>query len=490
LKDDALNDKLPKLKDLTVDHSLCLRDVMEVIGRNGQGVSFIIDGDILCGIITDGDIRRALLNGHSINTKIEKIIRSEYTSLPFNSSLKAIQEALENFKIVPIIGNNGTLVDYASLNRYHQIPLTQPVFDGSELEYVTDCIKSGWISSQGSYVVKFENEFGKYVENSNCLAVSNGTVALHLALATLDIGPGDEVIVPNLTFAAPVNAILYQGATPVLCEVSKKTLTLDMNILRRLINSKTRAIVPVHLYGYAVEMDDLVKLANQNDIYIVEDCAEAFGTRYKDRHVGNFGDIGTFSFFGNKTITTGEGGMMVFKDLELMKKAKILRDHGMNPSKRYWHDTVGFNYRITNIQSAVGLGQIEKAKILVDAKRSIANSYIKYLHDLKEVELPNESVDVFNSYWLFTIVLDSKYREFRNSIIEKLALRGIEARPIFYPLHQMPPYKRFAKKDLTYNISSELSECGISLPSATTLSDEDIALVCKAFKEIIVTIDI
>lgn len=485
-----MNEKLPKLEDLTVDRSLCLKDVMEVIGRNGQGISFITDGKILCGIITDGDIRRALLNGYLIDTKIQKIIRQEYFSLPFNSSLKEIQEALEHFKIIPITDINGKLIDYASQKRYHQVPLTQPVFDGNELEYVTDCIKSGWISSQGSYVGKFENEFGKFVDNPNCLAVSNGTVALHLALAALDIGPGDEVIVPNLTFAAPINAILYQGATPVLCEIRKETLTLDINILKRLINSKTRAIVPVHLYGYPAEIDVLVKLANENDIYIVEDCAEAFGTKYKEMHVGNFGDIGTFSFFGNKTITTGEGGMMVFKDPEIMKKAKILRDHGMNPSRRYWHDVIGFNYRITNIQSAIGLGQIEKAKKLVEAKRSIANTYIKYLQDLNEVKLPNESVDVLNSYWLFTVILDSKYRELRNSIIEKLALRGIEARPIFYPLHQMPPYKRYANDKITYHVSTEISECGISLPSATTLSNEDIKLVCKALKEIILSIDI
>ena len=490
MKDHALNDKLPKLKDLMVEQNLRLRDVMEVIGRNGQGISFITEGNFLRGIITDGDIRRALLDGHSIDEKIQKILRREYVSLPFNSSLKTIQEALESYKLVPIIDINGVLVDYASINRYHQIPLTQPVFDGNELEYVTDCIKSGWISSQGSYVGKFENEFGRYIENSNCMAVSNGTVALHLALATLGIGPGDEVIVPNLTFAAPVNAIIYQGATPVLCEVDKKTLTLDINILKGLISAKTRAIIPVHLYGYPVEMDALVQIANQNKIYIVEDCAEAFGTRYKDKHVGNFGDIGTFSFFGNKTITTGEGGMMVFKDSELMKKAKILRDHGMNPDKRYWHDFVGFNYRITNIQSAVGLGQIEKARIFVDAKRAIANSYIKYLRDINGFELPSESTDVFNSYWLFTIVLHSRYSEYRNLIIEKLAMRGVEARPIFYPLHVMPPYKKFASKNLTYKISSELSECGISLPSATTLSDDDIALVCKSFKEILKTINI
>lgn len=463
---------------------------MEVIGRNGQGVSFITDGDVLCGVITDGDIRRALLDGHPLDEKIQTVIRQDYVSLPFNSSLKEIQEALANYKLVPIIDAKRNLVDYASINRYHQIPLTQPVFDGNELEYVTDCIKSGWISSQGTYVNKFEIAFGGYVENPNCLAVSNGTVALHLALATLCIGPGDEVILPNLTFAAPANAILYQGATPVLCEVDKKTLTLDLNILKRLITPKTRAIIPVHLYGYPVEMDALVQLASKNKIFIIEDCAEAFGTKYKDKHVGSFGDIGTFSFFGNKTITTGEGGMMVFKDQELMKKAKVLRDHGMNPEKRYWHDDVGFNYRITNIQSAVGLGQIERAKVFVDTKRSIANSYIKHLENTDGINLPNDSADVFNSYWLFTIVLHAQYRGLRNLIIEKLAMRGVEARPVFYPLHLMPPYKKFANKELSYQASIELSECGISLPSASTLSDEDIKLVCRALKEILNTINI
>jgi perosamine synthetase len=475
----------PTLEELTVDINFSLREVMMVIGNNEQGICFVKDVDILAGVITDGDIRRALLAGFEMNSKVDEIIRPNFFCLPVNSSLKDLQSALSIYKMVPIVDNNHKLVDYACEKKYHQIPLAKPVFDGNELEYVTDCLKSGWISSQGKYVAKFETEFGEYVENENTLAVSNGTVALHLALAALGIGPNDEVILPNLTFAAPANAVIYQGATPVFCDVDRQTLMLDVSAAEKLITNKTRAIIPVHLYGFAADMDKLINLASKYNLYLIEDCAEAFGTRFKNKHVGNFSDIATFSFFGNKTITTGEGGMMMFRDQAVLKTARILRDHGMNPSKRYWHDVVGYNYRLTNIQAAVGLAQLERATLFVNMKRTIANLYIEHLQNIDEIRLPFEDDDIYNSYWLFTIVLDRKYSIRRNFILEQLAVNGIEARPIFYPLHEMPPYFKYIKKDASYEVSKEISECGISLPSSYSLGESEVLFICNTLKKIL-----
>jgi len=342
-----------------------LAEVMSILNQNAQGICFILDERKLIGAVTDGDIRRAILAGSKLDDQIDSVMNRNFFSLPVDSSFTTIQKNLARFDYIPILNDSGDLVDLATYARYHQIPLINPVFDGNELEYVTDCINSGWISSQGKYVVRFEEQFGHYVDNPNTLAVSNGTVALHLALVALGIGPGDEVLVPNLTFAASVNAVLYVGATPVLVDVDPLTMAIDVNLASSAITDRTKAIMPVHLYGHPAELAEVMALAEKHKLYVVEDCAEALGSRYLGKHVGNFGDVATFSFFGNKTITTGEGGMLVFRNSKIRDRAKILRDHGMSPERRYWHDEVGYNYRLTNLQAAVGVAQMERVERFV-----------------------------------------------------------------------------------------------------------------------------
>lgn len=471
---------------LTVQSGASIRNAMQAINVGELGVCFVLFERRLGGVLTDGDVRRALLNGATLEDSVETVMKLDFFSLPVNAPLNLIQQNLELYKYIPIVNDHGEMVDLACPQRYHQIPLVQPELHGNELEYVTDCIQSGWISSQGKYVRQFEENFGKYVGCQHTLAVSNGTVALHLSLVALGVGPGDEVIVPDLTFAASVNAILHSGATPVLVDVDPNTMAMNPDLVAAAITSRTRAIMPVHLYGYPADMDSLMALAKQHNLLVIEDCAEALGSRYQGAHVGTFGDAATFSFYGNKTITTGEGGMLLFRNPAIYDRAKMLRDHGMSPKLRYWHDEVGFNYRLTNIQAAIGVAQLEKIDSFVSRKCWIAAQYNKHLSDIVQLQLPMESKSnqSLNSYWLYTIVLSTEFVSRRDEILDHLKNHGIEARPIFFPMHRMPPYIKYVMKGESYTVANHLSDGGISLPSSVSVTENEIQRVCAVLRSV------
>jgi perosamine synthetase len=467
------------IDELIIQKHSSLGEAMILINQNKCGVCFVLSQTKLVGVVTDGDIRRAILAGAIISDSIELVMNRDFTYLSVGSDFSSIQSKLNYFKYVPILNNDGDLIEVASASSYHQIPLATPVLDGNELEYVTDCICSGWVSSRGKYVDQFERVFSKYVGCENTLAVSNGTVALHLALVTLGIGPGDEVIVPNLTFAASVNAVIYVGATPVLVDVDPEVLAMDVTLIKNAITSRTRAIIPVHLYGHPAPMNEIMTLAKEYKLLVVEDCAEALGSFYQGKHVGSFGDAAIFSFFGNKTITTGEGGMLIFRHKDKRDKAMMLRDHGMSASRRYWHEEVGYNYRLTNIQAAIGVAQMEKVEDFVDRKRWIAEQYRSRLEGNNFIGLPVQKIGSLNSYWLYTIILSANLAQCRDGIIKYLEQNGIESRPIFNPMHLMPPYRNFAISQSGYPISTSISERGISLPSFVKLSEQEIERICR-----------
>jgi perosamine synthetase len=477
---------LPSLDKMIVVGNASLRDAMEVIELNTQGVCFVVDKNVVIGVLSDGDIRRALINGAQVDGLVSDVMQRDFTVLPVSAPLEQIQATLsEKIRHIPIVDDEGRLVDYACAYRYHQVPLVQPVLDGNELEYVTDCIRTGWISSQGKYVRQFEESFGEYVGNPNTLAASNGTVALHLALVTLGIGPGDEVIVPNLTFAASVNAVLYVGAKPVLVDIDPMTMALDMDAAERAVTEHTRAIIPVHLYGHPADMARVMALAKRHDLKVVEDCAEAIGSLYHGTHVGNFSDAAIFSFFGNKTITTGEGGMLIFRDPAMLERARILRDHGMSRERRYWHETLGYNYRLTNIQAALGVAQMERVVDFVAQKRWNAEQYRSRLMSIPELQLPGEFGDVVNSYWFYTVVLPNALVSKRDQILSLLMKSGVESRPVFYPMHRMPPYTSYVAKCQTFPVSNRIADAGLSLPSGVTMNEADIDKVCLVLTKII-----
>lgn len=354
----------------------------------------------------------------------------------------------------------------------YQIPIYQPDLGGNEKKYVNECLDTSWISSRGRFVNEFESQFTQRIGVEHAASVSNGTVALHLALMALGIGPGDEVIVPTLTYIASANAVAYTGATPVFVDSLRDTWQIDPEDVRRHITPRTRAIMPVHLYGQACDMDVLVAIAREHRLFIVEDCAEAFGTLYKGRHVGTFGDISTFSFFGNKTITTGEGGMVVTNDKTLIERARHLKGQGLAAHREYWHDVVGYNYRMTNIQAAIGLAQLERADEFISKKRVLAERYRSELRDLP-VECHAEAADTVHSYWMFSILVE--HADQRDALRQHLRQEGIETRPLFYPMHTMPMYAKNYRK---HQVAEDLAWRGINLPSWPGMSGQQIDRVC------------
>lgn len=354
----------------------------------------------------------------------------------------------------------------------YNIPIYQPDLTGNERKYVDECLETTWISSKGRFVNEFESHFAREINITHATAVSNGTVALHLALLALDIRPGDEVIVPTLTYIASVNAVTYTGATPIFADSLADTWQIDPEDIIRKINSRTRAIMVVHLYGQSCEMDKIKDIATKHGLYIIEDCAEAFGTLYKGRHVGSFGDISTFSFFGNKTITTGEGGMVVTANETLIERVRHFKGQGLAFNREYWHDVVGYNYRMTNIQAAIGLAQLERSKGFINRKRSIANLYSDLLRNMP-LELHREARETQHSFWMVSILV--KQSEIRDPLRQHLARSGIETRPLFFPVHTMPIYLSGSE---CYPVAEDLASRGINLPSYPGLSDQQIHSIC------------
>lgn len=357
-----------------------------------------------------------------------------------------------------------------------KIPIYQPSLDGNEKAYVNQCLDSTWISSKGRFIEDFERSFADYTQVKHAASVCNGTVALHVALVALGIGPGDEVIVPTLTYISAVNTITYTGATPVFVDSLEDTWQMDPEDVRRKITTKSKAIMVVHLYGHPCDMDALTSLARENGLFMVEDCAEAFGALYKGKHVGSFGDVATYSFFGNKTITTGEGGMVVTNDETLYDRAVHFKGQGLAKHRQYWHDVVGFNYRMTNICAAIGLAQLERADQLLEKKRQVANWYAEGLATVPVV-LHQETADVRHSFWMVSMLVDDPLQ--RDPLREALEREGVETRPLFNPVHTMPIY---AQKFQRHRVAEGLGWRGINLPSWPNLTEPQVGSVCELIK--------
>jgi perosamine synthetase len=358
------------------------------------------------------------------------------------------------------------------------IPVFAPWLSENVRRYVLDCVDSGWISSLGQYVGRFERDFATFCEARHAVATSNGTTALHLCLVTLGIGPGDEVLVPDLTFVATANVVRYTGATPVLVDSDPRTWGMDAADARRKLTARTRAIIPVHLYGHPVDLDPFLAMADEHRLDIVEDAAEAHGARYKGRRVGALGRIGAFSFYGNKIITTGEGGMVVTNDPTLAERAAFLRDHAMDPRRRYYHPEIGFNYRMTNIQAAIGCAQLEQADAILSRRKSIAGAYQAGLAEIRGLTLPPAESWAENVYWMYSVLVEPAFGPNRETVIAGLRARGVDSRPFFVPLHELPPYRL----DVPFPVATSLAARGINLPSGTGLTLNEIATVCGGLR--------
>jgi perosamine synthetase len=357
-----------------------------------------------------------------------------------------------------------------------RIPVSAPDLGSREREYVLECVDSTWISSKGEYIGRFEAAFREFSGAAHAIATNNGTTALHLALVALGIGPGDEVLVPTLTYIASANAVRYCGATPVFVDADATTWNIDPDDARQRVTSRTKAIMPVHLFGQPADLSAISVLAAEYGLRVVEDAAEAHGATLNERVVGALGDIGTFSFYGNKIITTGEGGMVVTNDAELAQRALMLRGQGQSFERTYWFPVVGFNYRMTNIQAAIGLAQLETVEKKLARRREIAARYRAALPFLTFQGTPPGTR---SAEWMVSVVLPVDGEAERDELARILAADGIETRPFFYPVHTMPPY---ADSQPELPVATEIAARGLCLPTYGTLSDDDIDYVADRLR--------
>lgn len=363
------------------------------------------------------------------------------------------------------------------------IPLCIPEVRGNEWRYIKDCLDTNWISSVGSYVNKFEDDFASYVHSKKAVVTMNGTAALELALRTLGIGEGDEVIVSSLTFISPVNTIKYVGAEPVFVDVCRDTWVMDAEKIEELITPKTRVILPVHIYGHPADMDKIMEIAKKYNLYVIEDSTESLGSLYKGKATGIIGHIGCYSFNGNKLITTGAGGMLVTNDEKLGERAKYLSTQTKTVLENgaFYHEEIGYNFRMPNIVAAMGCAQLENIDDYIVSKRKHASLYNDLLKDVKGITLPVEKDGATNVNWLYSIVVEDDYYLTRDELIIKLKENEIQSRPFFMAVHKMPPYIECKHGEM--NVTEELEKRGINLPSSVGLTDDDIRKICGIIKQ-------
>ncbi len=366
------------------------------------------------------------------------------------------------------------------------IPVCEPVLDGNEEQYVLDCLKTNWISSGGKYITAFEKQFSEYCGVPYGVACTSCTAALHMALVGLGIGPRDEVIIPDFTLIVSANMVILSGAKPVLVDVDPITWCIDPSQIEKKITSKTKAIMAVHMYGHPCDMIAIRAIAKRHRLYVVEDCAQAHGAEINGQKVGSFGDVACFSFYGNKILTTGEGGMVLCYDKTLVRRLRLLRDQGFQ-EPRFIHDVIGFNYRMTNIQAAIGLAQTEKLEEKVTRKRWIAQNYNELLSKQPDLTLPSEAPWAKNVYWMYGILIGEGFGVSRDDVMQKLTEKGIETRAFFHPLHLQPVYKsqgsNFPNLSGEYPNSINLGKRGLYLPSGIGLNETQIKQVVKKLLE-------
>lgn len=366
------------------------------------------------------------------------------------------------------------------------IPVNEPLLNGKEKQYLLECIETGWISSEGPFIAQFEKDFSGRMGRKHGIAVCNGTAAIDIAIEALGIGPGDEVIMPTFTIISCVSQIIRAGAKPVLVDSDAVTWNMDVTQVAAKITPKTKAIMIVHIYGLPVDVDPVLELARKHGLKVIEDAAEMHGQTYKGRACGSFGDISTFSFYPNKHVTTGEGGMVVTDDAQLAASCRSLRNLCFQPSKRFVHERLGWNYRMTNLQAALGLAQLEQLDDFVRRKRAMGAHYTELLNDMAGVQLPLQETEYAeNIYWVYGLVLDDGLGT-AELAMSRLGERGIGTRPFFCPMHMQPVLRRMGLfEGESYPVAEKLYRQGFYIPSGMALTPDQIEAAAKTVKEVL-----
>lgn len=471
-----------QLEAMSLPATATIRQTMQTINRGGLGTAFLIDPETrrFVGLVTDGDIRRALLQGYGLESPVMTVPRPQPVTARVGMSPEEISSLLSApVRVVPLLDGEGRVVDLVAFDRRMRLPVAEPLLGEKELLNVSECVLTGWVSSGGKFVTEFEEAFAEFCDTRFAVACSSGTTALHLALLALGVGDGDEVIVPTLTFIATANAVTYTRARPVFVDSEAETWNIDPDLIAEAITPRTKAIIPVHLYGHPANMDPLLAIAAKYGLAVIEDAAEAHGARYKGRRVGGIGDIGVFSFYGNKIVTTGEGGMLVTNRADVAEKARRLRDHGMSSEHRYWHTILGYNYRMTNIQAALGVAQMEKIEAILDAKRRVAEVYRTGLTGIPGIQLPPQCEWAENVYWMFSVLVnEAEFGMSRDMLMHYLSRTGMETRPFFPPVHTQPIYNT----GQALPVAERLAQTGINLPSSVTMHASAVERVCASIR--------
>ncbi len=375
------------------------------------------------------------------------------------------------------------------------IPVNEPLIGKRELEYVTECVSTGWVSSAGRFIGEFEAAWAAYCGRKHGVAVMNGTVALQAAVAALDLSPGDEVIMPSFTIVSCAQAVVYCGGTPVLVDCDPRTWTMDAGQIEQKITSRTKAIMPVHIYGHPVDMDPVLELARRHGLAIIEDAAEAHGAGYLSgrdseapvwRRAGSFGLMSCFSFYANKIVTTGEGGMVLTDDGALAERLRLLRNLCFKPGARFQHDTLGFNFRMTNLQAALGLAQTERVDETIKRKREVGAEYTRRLGDVPNIKLPVEESWARNVYWMYGLVVGKEAGMDAEELAQRLDALGVQTRPFFRGMHEQPALQEMGLfREEAYPVTERIARQGLYLPSGTALTDEQIEEVCAKVHEVL-----
>ena len=362
-----------------------------------------------------------------------------------------------------------------------RVPVNEPLITDAAKRYVSEAMETGWISSAGPCIEKFEHVFAEFVGTKHAIFVTSGTAALHIAQRTLDIGPGDEVIMPNFTMIASPFSTLYCGATPVFVDIDRETLNIDPTLIEAKITEKTKAIMPVHIYGLPCGMDPILEIATKHNLAVIEDAAEVHGATYKGHKCGSLGTINAFSFYGNKIVTTGEGGMITTDDDDLAERARWLKDLAHSKEKRFRHEELGFNYRPTNLQAAVGLGQMESIEDLLKRKKSMAALYNERLSGIEGLRLPKETANAENVYWMYAVIVEDSCKLSRDELCTALKEKGVDTREFFLPCHSQPAINLQSEEE--FPVTEDISARGFYLPSGLAITDEQIHYVCDALEQ-------
>jgi perosamine synthetase len=369
------------------------------------------------------------------------------------------------------------------------IPVCRPWLPGNEKKYVQECMDSNWISSSGKFIEIFEEEFSRYCGSDFGVSCTSCYAALHLACMAIGLGRGDEVIVPTFTMSAPLVAVCQTGARPVLVDCNEDTWNIDENRIEEKITEKTKAIIAVHIYGHPCEMDKIMEIAKKYGLIVIEDAAEAHGAEYRGKRVGGIGDIGCFSFFGNKILTCGEGGMAITNNPEYVERMKKFRNYAFE-EPRFLHRNLGANYRITNLQAGIGVAQVENAQMLVESRRSVGLRYNRLLKDVKGIILPVERDECKNVYWMYGVVLEDEVQITREEFVERLKEKGIDSRDFFIPMNKQPVFLDGRMENAPdckgfYGVAEKIGRRGFYLPSSSDLTDKEIEFVCGKLKELL-----